>query len=635
LQGDLWWNTRTGQQFIFYDDGSTQQWVLANRGNGEAGDDGLNAFTTTKTAFVIPAVNNGVIIDVFDAELFAIGEVVYVTGAGYFTCYGVLPDQLGITNLGTPGNTAPGTGVPSGAKVFVSGPIGPVGPINNLTQGAGIILTPNPIVVAGQIAVDFSVVPHISDLGAYVHKAGDTMTGPLVVQMPGATSSYILIDQPGDPATNTNRPLLILSKHGVVVGQISADGTVAGAGAVYYEAIGAAPLHDFFVGGTLMFQILPAGVQSNGVLIATGSLVVGSNIAGVQHLLKMTNNATLGFYSDAAGEIVVDAFQSNTPTTKFWLNFNKYGGGSRFGAIVMNNTLTLSGTVAGNIRNIRFQTSGSDRWVIGPTFDAESGGNAGSTFHIDRFSDAGAFLGTVMSIDRPGGNIFFSGAVNAGSDLGGYALWSNPTAGAQAVVHWNVSGFVANAQKWQALNDGSKLRFQSTSDAGVLQNEIVLSRDGTMDVVAPAAADNSTKVPSTAWVRANAPNLGAYCMAFGTGSAIPIAIALIPLAAATLNQGGFLVGSRFTPPAGVYRVEASMGIVSATAAVGLVLTIRKNGVDYARGFDTASGVGTVGGVTVSVLVSMNGTDFVEPFWSAGSAQTGDVISTYFNAQKVA
>jgi hypothetical protein len=78
-----------------------------------------------------------------------------------------------------------------------------------------------------------------------------------------------------------------------------------------------------------------------------------------------------------------------------------------------------------------------------------------------------------------------------------------------------------------------------------------------------------------------------------------------------------------------------MGIVSATAAVGLVLTIRKNGVDYARGFDTASGVGTVGGVTVSVLVSMNGTDFVEPFWSAGSAQTGDVISTYFNAQKVA
>jgi hypothetical protein len=40
IQGDLWWNTRNGQQFIWYNDGNTAQWVLANRGNGPMGPEG-------------------------------------------------------------------------------------------------------------------------------------------------------------------------------------------------------------------------------------------------------------------------------------------------------------------------------------------------------------------------------------------------------------------------------------------------------------------------------------------------------------------------------------------------------------------------------------------------------------------
>jgi hypothetical protein len=35
LAADLWFNTDTGFLFIFYDDGSTVQWVVANPGKGK------------------------------------------------------------------------------------------------------------------------------------------------------------------------------------------------------------------------------------------------------------------------------------------------------------------------------------------------------------------------------------------------------------------------------------------------------------------------------------------------------------------------------------------------------------------------------------------------------------------------
>jgi hypothetical protein len=34
VPGDLWWNTIYGNEFIWYDDGNTQQWVVSHRGNG-------------------------------------------------------------------------------------------------------------------------------------------------------------------------------------------------------------------------------------------------------------------------------------------------------------------------------------------------------------------------------------------------------------------------------------------------------------------------------------------------------------------------------------------------------------------------------------------------------------------------
>lgn len=41
LVGDLWWSTTTGQQNVWYDDGTTVQWVISNRGMcGSPGEQG-------------------------------------------------------------------------------------------------------------------------------------------------------------------------------------------------------------------------------------------------------------------------------------------------------------------------------------------------------------------------------------------------------------------------------------------------------------------------------------------------------------------------------------------------------------------------------------------------------------------
>lgn len=74
----------------------------------------------------------------------------------------------------------------------------------------------------------------------------------------------------------------------------------------------------------------------------------------------------------------------------------------------MTGPLTLTSmnlnAVAGSYRLIYGQTAGVSRWRLDfPDGTAESGGNAGSNFAINRFNDAGAFTGASLSISRATG----------------------------------------------------------------------------------------------------------------------------------------------------------------------------------------------------------------------------------------
>lgn len=77
-----------------------------------------------------------------------------------------------------------------------------------------------------------------------------------------------------------------------------------------------------------------------------------------------------------------------------------------------NNSIRLN-SAAGVIRPIFWQTGFSNRWEMRANSVAEGGSNAGSNFEIIRYSDAGASLGTAISIVRSTGvTTFGANAIN-------------------------------------------------------------------------------------------------------------------------------------------------------------------------------------------------------------------------------
>jgi len=70
-------------------------------------------------------------------------------------------------------------------------------------------------------------------------------------------------------------------------------------------------------------------------------------------------------------------------------------------------TLSITNTATSN-RAIFFQTTGSSRWAVNVA-GAESGSNTGSNFVINRYTDAGAFIDSVVSINRASGAMTISG----------------------------------------------------------------------------------------------------------------------------------------------------------------------------------------------------------------------------------
>jgi len=130
------------------------------------------------------------------------------------------------------------------------------------------------------------------------------------------------------------------------------------------------------------------------------------------------------------------------------------------GQIVGQAGAVLTGTVAGNVRQLRMQTSGSTRWEVGPGFDAESGSNVGSTFWITRWSDAGVFLGTPIAIARATGVVTFEsqvlvnvGSGSAGSYKPGMAISGDDDTGVQQVGGANTLSVVTAGNERLRVTD--------------------------------------------------------------------------------------------------------------------------------------------------------------------------------------
>ena len=75
----------------------------------------------------------------------------------------------------------------------------------------------------------------------------------------------------------------------------------------------------------------------------------------------------------------------------------------------------LLDTAAGQYRRITYRTAGHDVWSLYTDNSAQSGGNAGSNFQLDRYDDTGAYLGTPIIINRANGFM----AVQSGLSIAG------------------------------------------------------------------------------------------------------------------------------------------------------------------------------------------------------------------------
>ena len=111
-------------------------------------------------------------------------------------------------------------------------------------------------------------------------------------------------------------------------------------------------------------------------------------------------------------------------------------------------SLTLIKPAGSNGNQIDGATAGLSRWalLLGDA-TAESGGNAGSHFSINRFDDSGSYLGTPLSINRTTGNVAIAQQLiaNAAAITGGLTVGSNQgitgslTVGNSVAVTGNVS----------------------------------------------------------------------------------------------------------------------------------------------------------------------------------------------------
>jgi hypothetical protein len=144
----------------------------------------------------------------------------------------------------------------------------------------------------------------------------------------------------------------------------------------------------------------------------------------------------------------------------------------------------LNKPTGGSASFIAGRTNNLDRWQahFGDA-TTESGGNAGSDFRFDRFSDTGTWLGSPLIISRASGTVTLSNYLTINSP-GGSAVYLNKPASGQ---NSQIAGQKAGANRWimelgngaaeSGGNVGSDFTLSRYNDAGAwLDSPIFISR---------------------------------------------------------------------------------------------------------------------------------------------------------------
>jgi hypothetical protein len=145
---------------------------------GDAGSDGVNAFTVTTADFTVPAIGSNVTVLVGDSTWASVGQNVFVEGAGVFSVVSKPGSgSLVLQYLDYDGNTASGNTITAGAQVS------PAGTQPDLSAGLPTAITDNSTGTASDTIAAGAGVFTLSfpiTLASMTNAAADLMTNYVV-----------------------------------------------------------------------------------------------------------------------------------------------------------------------------------------------------------------------------------------------------------------------------------------------------------------------------------------------------------------------------------------------------------------------------------------------------------------------
>lgn len=189
----------------------------------------------------------------------------------------------------------------------------------------------------------------------------------------------------------------------------------------YYTDSGAADAYVLSVIGSkqaptaytngMQVRFLPGNANTGAATVNVAALGVKS-IRRRDGAVLLANDllATINYslsYDNANGWFVIEEFNGGTITGDLTLQ-------DALGDYFLN--IDSGDGVTNRASIIRLRNNGINRWDLYKDIATESGGNAGSNFRIDRIDDAGAVIGTAMTINRATGDTTFSGELTAGGE---------------------------------------------------------------------------------------------------------------------------------------------------------------------------------------------------------------------------